>query len=227
MSRIPAHDMADELDKICYGKRMWHAVPPAKEGDMIIGIDPSLDWFVARTGSASGARPMPISCGRASRCTCRCAGASATTSAPDVSARLTPLLPRYLFVGLPPAQLELGFSKVTAIDGVDHFIPTPPFAPLRIPHCEMEAIFSAEIDMQFDQTRAAKNAVVKSWTGIPEGGPRPGKTRSPAIRLSRRSARRQPQGRGVRGYPDRPRGVQAERYHACGDASGLKQFRFV
>ena len=124
---------------------------------MIIGIDPSLHWFVARTGigkwrqahadllRASVKAYLPM-----------CRIERYNKRARCFRTFEYPLLPRYLFVGLPPAQLELGFSKVTAIDGVDHFIPTPPFAPLRIPHCEMEAIFSAEIDMQFDQTRAAK-----------------------------------------------------------------------
>lgn len=65
-----------------------------------------------------------------------------------------PLLPRYIFVGLPARALD--FGKVTACLGVDHFIPQPPHDPLRLPCREISAIYQAELDLIFDETRRAK-----------------------------------------------------------------------
>jgi transcriptional antiterminator NusG len=62
-------------------------------------------------------------------------------------------MPRYLFVGLPHADRNL--SKVRCCDSVECIIDVGG-RPIRISGDQVEAIYLAEVDMQFDDTRAAR-----------------------------------------------------------------------
>jgi len=124
---------------------------------MKIGPDPAKHWFVVRTGpnkerkASSELRKAGFDCYLPMQRIERYNRRNHVYRTLDL-----PLMPRYIFVGLARHGGELDFGKVTQCDGVDHFIPAPPYMPLRIPRQEVEAIFLAEIDMQFDLTRAAK-----------------------------------------------------------------------
>lgn len=65
-----------------------------------------------------------------------------------------PLMPRYLFVGMPVHNQAFGFAR--ACDGVERFLGDQENRPIRVPAGLVEEIFIAEIDMQFDDTRAAR-----------------------------------------------------------------------
>ncbi|MEK1866655.1 MAG: transcription termination/antitermination NusG family protein [Ensifer adhaerens] len=64
-----------------------------------------------------------------------------------------PLMPRYLFVGL--LQSDRNFFKVRGCDGVDCILAVDG-RPARISADHVEAIYLAEVDLQFDDTRAAR-----------------------------------------------------------------------
>lgn len=64
-----------------------------------------------------------------------------------------PLMPRYLFVGFP--SVDLNFYRVDDCDGVECILGIDG-NPLRVPGVEVEVIYLAEIDMHFDDTRAAR-----------------------------------------------------------------------
>ncbi len=66
--------------------------------------------------------------------------------------RESALMPRYLFVGLP--QSDRNFFKVRNCDGVECILGVDG-PPERISAEHVEAIYLAEIEMQFDDTRAA------------------------------------------------------------------------
>lgn len=65
-----------------------------------------------------------------------------------------PLLLRYLFVGLPVGGEHFGF--VRACEGVERILGDEDNRPGRIQVGDVEKIFLAEIDMQFDDTREAR-----------------------------------------------------------------------
>jgi transcription antitermination factor NusG len=67
--------------------------------------------------------------------------------------RESALMPRYLFVGLP--QADKNFLKVRSCDGVECILGVDG-RPARISADHVEAIYLAEVDMQFDDTRAAR-----------------------------------------------------------------------
>jgi transcription termination/antitermination protein NusG len=67
--------------------------------------------------------------------------------------RENPLMSRYLFVGLP--QSDRNFFKVRCCDGVECILGVDG-RPIRISADHVEAIHIAEVDMQFDDTRAAR-----------------------------------------------------------------------
>ncbi|ATU91430.1 transcription termination/antitermination protein NusG [Phyllobacterium zundukense] len=67
--------------------------------------------------------------------------------------RESALMPRYLFVGLPPA--DRNFFKVRNGDGVECILGVGG-RPARISADHVEAIYLAEVEMQFDDTRAAR-----------------------------------------------------------------------
>ena len=62
-----------------------------------------------------------------------------------------PLLMRYIFVAVP--RYDFGF--VRACEGVESLLGVNGL-PLRVPARDVEALWLAEIDMQFDDTRAAR-----------------------------------------------------------------------
>lgn len=66
----------------------------------------------------------------------------------------TPLLMRYLFVGLPVGAEHFGL--VRACEGVESILGDHDFHPIPIPAKAVERIFLDEIDMAFDDTRAAR-----------------------------------------------------------------------
>jgi transcription antitermination factor NusG len=63
------------------------------------------------------------------------------------------LMPRYLFVGFKPSGLN--FYKVNCADGVESILGVNG-RPIRISEDHVEAIYLAEIEMAFDDTRAAR-----------------------------------------------------------------------
>lgn len=65
-----------------------------------------------------------------------------------------PLMLRYLFVGLPRDNLAFGF--VRACEGVERILGDQENHPIPVRAGMVEAIFLAEMDMQFDDTRAAR-----------------------------------------------------------------------
>lgn len=67
--------------------------------------------------------------------------------------RESPLMSRYLFVGLP--QGDRNFFKVRGCDGVECILGVDG-RPVRISADDIEAIYLAEMDMTFDDTRAAR-----------------------------------------------------------------------
>jgi transcriptional antiterminator NusG len=67
--------------------------------------------------------------------------------------RETPLMPRYVFVGLP--QADRNFFKVRGCAGVECILGVDG-RPARISADHVKAIYLAEVDMQFDDTRAAR-----------------------------------------------------------------------
>ena len=69
------------------------------------------------------------------------------------SVKERPLLMRYLFVGMAHDALHFGF--VRSCDGVERFLEVEG-RPLRVRHKDVDAILNAEIDMRFDDTRAAR-----------------------------------------------------------------------
>lgn len=69
------------------------------------------------------------------------------------SVKERPLMMRYLFVGMDRAALHFGF--VRSCEGVERFLEVEG-RPLRVSHQDVDAILMAEIDMKFDDTRAAR-----------------------------------------------------------------------
>ena len=67
--------------------------------------------------------------------------------------RESALMPRYMFMGLP--QADRNFFKVRGCDGVECILGVDGH-PVRISADHVEAIYLAEVDMQFDDTRAAR-----------------------------------------------------------------------
>lgn len=65
-----------------------------------------------------------------------------------------PLMLRYLFVGLQRNNLAYGF--VRACDGVERILGDQGNHPLPVPAGLVEEIALAEVDMKFDDTRAAR-----------------------------------------------------------------------
>ena len=79
-----------------------------------------------------------------------------------------PLLLRYLFVGLPPAAQHFGF--VRACNGVERLLGDEADHPIAVDAKDVEAIYLAEVDMQFDDTRAAsKHRAVSLDRQFPSG----------------------------------------------------------
>jgi transcriptional antiterminator NusG len=68
--------------------------------------------------------------------------------------RESALMPRYVFVGLP--QDDRSIFNVRGCDGVECILGVNG-RPVRISADHVEAIYLAEVDMQFDDTRAARN----------------------------------------------------------------------
>lgn len=64
-----------------------------------------------------------------------------------------PLMMRYLFVGMSHDALHFGF--VRSCEGVERFLEVEG-RPLRVRPKDVDAILDAEIDMRFDDTRAAR-----------------------------------------------------------------------
>lgn len=64
------------------------------------------------------------------------------------------LMVGYLFVGLDPHAEHFGL--VRACEGVKGLVGDHDYHPLAVPAAAVEEIFLAEIDMQFDDTRAAR-----------------------------------------------------------------------
>jgi len=64
-----------------------------------------------------------------------------------------PLMMRYLFVGMKHDALHFGF--VRSCEGVERFLEVEG-RPLRVRSKDVDAILDAEIDMRFDDTRAAR-----------------------------------------------------------------------
>lgn len=64
-----------------------------------------------------------------------------------------PLMMRYLFVGMAHDAQHFGF--VRSCDGVERFLEVEG-RPIRVLHKHVDAILAAEIDMRFDETRAAR-----------------------------------------------------------------------
>lgn len=64
-----------------------------------------------------------------------------------------PLMMRYLFVGMKHDALHFGF--VLSCEGVERFLEVEG-RPLRVRSKDVDAILDAEIDMRFDDTRAAR-----------------------------------------------------------------------
>lgn len=69
------------------------------------------------------------------------------------SVKERPLMMRYLFVGLNPDALHFGF--VRSCEGVERFLEVEG-KPMRVRPKDVDAILDAEIDMRFDDTRAAR-----------------------------------------------------------------------
>lgn len=69
------------------------------------------------------------------------------------SLRESPLMPRYLFVSFKPK--DANFYRVTDCDGVECILNVDG-NPVRVSSSSVETIFLAEIDMAFDDTRAAR-----------------------------------------------------------------------
>lgn len=65
-----------------------------------------------------------------------------------------PLLLRYLFVGLPAGAEHFGF--VRACEGVEDILGDLEKHPVAVPASAVEEIYLDEIDMKFDDTRAAR-----------------------------------------------------------------------
>ncbi|MHA6684482.1 transcription termination/antitermination protein NusG [Mesorhizobium sp. A556] len=66
-----------------------------------------------------------------------------------------PLMMRYLFVGMPKGAGRQHFGFARACEGVESIV-GPQGTPVIVPAKDIEAIFLAEIDMRFDDTRAAR-----------------------------------------------------------------------
>lgn len=64
-----------------------------------------------------------------------------------------PLMPRYLFVGFPP--LDKKFYRVDNLDGVECILGVDG-CPERVSVKDVEKLYLAEIDLIFDDTRAAR-----------------------------------------------------------------------
>lgn len=64
-----------------------------------------------------------------------------------------PLMPRYLFVGFPIQNTN--FYRVNNCDGVECVLGVNG-RPIRVPEKSVEDIYFAEIEMDFDDTRAAR-----------------------------------------------------------------------
>ncbi|MCX8282462.1 hypothetical protein OSJ77_19920 [Phyllobacterium sp. 0TCS1.6C] len=69
------------------------------------------------------------------------------------SLRESPLMPRYMFVGF--VKKDLNFYRVTGCDGVEAILGIDG-CPIPVSANVVEDIFLAEINMQFDDTRAAR-----------------------------------------------------------------------
>lgn len=67
--------------------------------------------------------------------------------------RESPLMPRYLFVGF--ARKDMNFYRVTGCDGVEAILGIDG-CPIPVSAKDVESIFLAEIDLQFDDTREAR-----------------------------------------------------------------------
>lgn len=67
--------------------------------------------------------------------------------------KVRPLMMRYLFVGLNPDALHFGF--VRACEGVERFLEIQG-RPLRVGANDVDLILDAEINMRFDDTKAAR-----------------------------------------------------------------------
>ena len=81
--------------------------------------------------------------------------------------RESALMPRYLFIGLP--QVERNFFKVRTCDGVECILGVDGH-PARISAEHVEAIYLAEIDMQFDDRKQeAKSKKASTDMQFPKG----------------------------------------------------------
>ncbi|MET3648051.1 transcription termination/antitermination protein NusG [Phyllobacterium ifriqiyense] len=69
------------------------------------------------------------------------------------SVRESSLMPRYLFVGF--AKKDMNFYRVTGCDGVEAILGIDG-CPIPVMAKDVEGIYLAELDMQFDDTREAR-----------------------------------------------------------------------
>ncbi|TGV15811.1 hypothetical protein EN816_00740 [Mesorhizobium sp. M8A.F.Ca.ET.173.01.1.1] len=66
-----------------------------------------------------------------------------------------PLMVSYVFVGMPKDEKLRHFGFVRACEGVERFLEYQG-KPIPVPGKDVEAIYLAEVDMRFDDTRAAR-----------------------------------------------------------------------
>ena len=120
----------------------------------MIRIDPSRNWYVVRAN---------IKCESKAAENIRLAGFDVylprqryevkNRRTNTYSVRERPLMMRYLFVGLKPDALHFGF--VRSCEGVERFLEVEG-RPIRVSCHDLDDILQAEVDMKFDDTRAAR-----------------------------------------------------------------------
>lgn len=121
-------------------------------------IDPDKTWFVVRTNIKCEAKAaMNL---HKSRC-CdvyypRMRVEKRNKRTNTYREHEAPLMMRYLFIGMPADKRLQHFGFVRACEGVESILGDQGNHPIPVPHSLVEAIFTAEIDMQYDDTRAAR-----------------------------------------------------------------------
>jgi transcription antitermination factor NusG len=66
-----------------------------------------------------------------------------------------PLMIGYIFVGMPAEAEQRHFGFIRACEGVERFLDYQG-APIRLRAADVQEIYLAEVDMKFDDTRAAR-----------------------------------------------------------------------